>query len=303
MTRRDDLGFALLAVLWVVVALGALGLAARLAARESVATTQNRIALAHARWDAEGCIERARLLIDRALREASAEGPSGPTWLTLPERIHAAPLLGDCAVELRAVGTRLDANAADRSTLLRLFRAAGCMEAQADSLADALLDWRDDDDRPRQFGSEGPDSDDRGPRNGPFAAAAEILQVRGMTALSGIDTLLDVEPGRVSLNHAPRAVLASLPGMSEEAAARILESRAGGEWVADPAALEARLSTDARQELQRGFTALSVAAAVEPDAWLLFGRAETGGRVAVVELRLVRAGGRASVARRRSWVQ
>ncbi|NUO62128.1 MAG: hypothetical protein HOQ30_09335 [Gemmatimonadaceae bacterium] len=60
MTRR---GFALPAVLWVIVGVSAISLAGTLAARESVATAQNRVDHTRAAWRAEGCLEIARAAI------------------------------------------------------------------------------------------------------------------------------------------------------------------------------------------------------------------------------------------------
>src|SRR5688572_14206189 len=66
-------GFALLAVLWVMVSAAALGLTLSLAAREAVATARNRTAAARAMWRAEGCLERSRAAI--------ADAIAGPTFL------------------------------------------------------------------------------------------------------------------------------------------------------------------------------------------------------------------------------
>ncbi|MDB4949022.1 MAG: hypothetical protein JWM27_1671, partial [Gemmatimonadetes bacterium] len=56
--RRDSRrGFALLAVLWILVGAAALGLAVALSGRSAVAAAQNRVDLARARWAAAGCAE------------------------------------------------------------------------------------------------------------------------------------------------------------------------------------------------------------------------------------------------------
>jgi general secretion pathway protein K len=308
MTRRDERGFALVAVLWVVVAVGALALVARLAARDAVASTGNRVELARARWEAEGCAERARAAIDRALDAARTEGPYGPTWPGIDRVVAESPLTAGCAVGLEPVGATLDANRAEAETLRRLFEAAGAGAARADSLADALLDWRDADDQPRPLGAERAwYAGERrpGPRNAPFADPLELRRVRGMDRLPGADTLLGVEPGRVALNHAPAAVLGALPGLSAEAAARLIEMRQRGELLPELSALEGRLSPAGREAMLRSFPALSAATTTQPDAWVLVSRVSRGtpAVTAVIELKLVRAGARAAVVRERTWME
>jgi len=62
------------------------------------------------------------------------------------------------------------------------------------ALADAILDWLDEDDSPREFGAEQSHYRDLSPtyqpRNGPFAALDELLMIRGITPelLYGLDT-------------------------------------------------------------------------------------------------------------------
>ena len=73
MKRRR--GFALLAVLWVIVALTALAGAGVVGARTAGAVTRNRIALARARWAAEGCLAVALAGLDSVAREAQPLDP------------------------------------------------------------------------------------------------------------------------------------------------------------------------------------------------------------------------------------
>ena len=129
--------------------------------------------------------------------------------------------------------------------------------------------------------------------------------MRGFAALPGIDTLLSAEPGRVPLTHGSPAVLAALPGLGPEAAARLMEMRLRGERVAELPAFAGTLSATGREQAMRRFTELAGAVVTEPEAWILTGRGAVGSppAVSVVELRLVRAGDRAAVARRRTWTE
>jgi len=62
------------------------------------------------------------------------------------------------------------------------------------AVADAILDWLDEDDSPREFGAERPHYQELSPpyppRNGPLTALDELLMIRGVTPelLYGLDT-------------------------------------------------------------------------------------------------------------------
>jgi type II secretory pathway component PulK len=306
--RAGREGFALVSVLWVLVGVSALALAANLAAREAVDGARNRADLAVAAWAAEDCLERARAAISRALREAGHEGPGATVWGRMDAVVAASPLLAGapCGVELRAAGAALDVNAAADETVHRVLTAAGVPPARADSLVDALADWRDADDVPRSSGAERAHYAALGlggPRNAPLADVRELRRVRGWDAVPGVDTLFSTEPGRVPLTHAPSAVLAALPGLGPEAAARVVEMRERGVRISDLAVLTGSLSPSARDEAMRRYPELVGAVALEPEAWIVraAGAAGEPPAVRVVEVRLVRGADRAAVVRRRTW--
>ncbi|HEU4882497.1 MAG TPA: hypothetical protein VFT45_09640, partial [Longimicrobium sp.] len=303
-------GFALISVLWILVGIAALALAANLAGREAVASARNRADLGAAGWRAEACLERARAAIHDALAASRFEPPGATVWGRMDRVVAESSVLAgmECTVEMRASGAALDVNAADHGTLRRLFMALGRTAAGADSLADALADWRDEDDVPRPFGAEAAwyrSMRRTPPRNGPLADARELPRIRGFDALPGIDTLLSAEPGRVPLSHAPPAVVAALPGLGPEAVSRLAELRLRGERPADLAAFTQSLSPSAREEAGRRFPELVGAAVTEPEAWIVRARGGVGAppAVSVVEVRLVRAGTRAAIVRRRTWTE
>ena len=309
MTRRvrDEGGFALLAVLWVMVGVASLALLYRLAAREAVAAARNRADLTVAAWRAEGCAEAARAAISQALRAGRDEGPDSPTWAVLDRVVAADALAAGCEVRLLSAGRGLDPNTADREMLLRLLTAADVPVGAADSMADALIDWRDPDSEPRPRGAEAGWYIAAGrlpPRNGPLADVRELARVRGWDR-AGLDTLFSLEPGRIDLNRAPPAVLAALPGFTPEALSRVTEMRWRGARLGGLIELEGALSRGARESLLRHFPEASVLTTTAPDAWVLEARAREGAPpvTAVVELRLVRGGERAAVVRRRRWFE
>ena len=301
-TRR---GFALPAVLWVIVGVAAVSLAGTVAARQSVATAQNRVDHARAAWRAEGCLEVARATTADALADGDR---AAIAWTGLDSIFARSSLLADaaCTITARPAGAALDVNSAGAERLQRLFRAAGARPGEADSLTDALLDWRDGDDEPRPLGAESAwyrPHEELPPRDGPIADVAELRRIRGMSEVAGIDTLLGVDPGRIPLGRAPLAVIASLPGIGDEAVARLAELRSRGQQPGDLLAFAASLSREARAEMLARYPELVALVTTEPDAWIVTSGAKEGPRAvsASIEVRLVRAGTRAAIVRRRSW--
>jgi type II secretory pathway component PulK len=322
--RSRRAGVALIAVLWVIVGAGVIATAASLAAREAVAGARNRTALMRAQWRAEECLERVRAtLADSLASGAHDPAAAGHVWRSLDQVIATTPLPPDaaCRVGARAAGTALDVNMADGAMLRSLFMALGEGADRADSLADALLDWRDGDEFPRPRGAE------RGwylaqgrfpPRDGPFADARELERVRGLGAADapdtrdapnagrrlGLGTLLGVEPGRIPLGRAPLAVLAALPGMTRESVARVADLRAREVEIVDLVAFAGLLSPAAREALLASYSELVQLTTAEPDAWIVEAAGFDGEpRLGfVVEVRLVRAGARPAIVRRRTWI-
>ena len=305
--RTTRAGFALLAVLWAMVGIAALGMAASLSARRAVATTHNRIALVKAGWQAEGCLERARAAIAEALRDERAH-PMGPLppWRALADVVDRSSVVASraCELSVRPAGAGVDLNTADKEALDRLLAYLRIPKSQADSLRDAMLDWRDADDIARASGAEGDWYAAEGrhlPRNGPFADVRELARVRGSEVIAGRDSLWTAEPGRIPVDLAPLAVLATLPGMTEEALGRLAEQRMRGEPFHDVLRLTATLSPAARDSILTRYPELVGRVTADPDAWILTSTGRVRGVQSVLEVRLVRAGSRAAIVRRRTW--
>ena len=142
---------ALLTVLWVVAVASFVTGSMLLQSRHAVGAAQNRVSMARAAWRVEGCAAEALARVDEALGERSRGDSS---WNALDYRLAERELATGCQVSLRPVGLAVDVNTADETALRALFRAAGMRASQADSLADAILDWTDGDDTPRAFGVE-----------------------------------------------------------------------------------------------------------------------------------------------------
>ena len=304
--RRKRRGFALVAVLWILVSVAAIGTMLTTSARQSVATAQNRIDLLRASWRAEACAEAARSVIDEAIAGDNSSMGATPAWTRLNDIVLQSPLLTGCSLDLRPTGTTLDVNTADSGRIRAVLLASGQTANVADSLVDALRDWRDADHDSRAHGAEeGWYSAQMrpGPRSGPLESPDELPLVRGFDRLAGVDTLLGVEDERIYLDGAPLAVLASLPGIDAEAIAMVADSRMRGSPIGDLLSLAAALSPQARQDLLAHYPELVRLTTNTPDAWTLTSRGSAGAPplTASLELRLVKAGGRAAIVSRRSW--
>lgn len=300
------MGFALLAVLWVVTLMAGLSAVTLAVARDAVAASRNRTNLMAAAWEAEGCAERARAEIDGILAHAVGVPARTPAWRLVDTIVAGVRLPERCRVSARAAGSALDVNTATPAALAQVVRAAGLAPEFADSFAVAVVDWRDTDTVARRAGAEASWYRTRGwrsPRNGSFVHRDEVLLVRGGDRLGSVAALLDVEPGLLAIDHIPEALAAALPGFTLELGALIRDRQGRRDRSGTLLELGARLSQWSRDSLQTRFADLSAIATLDPDAWVLESSAWAGEPPieAVVELRLERAGTRAAVVRRRVW--
>jgi len=217
MSRRSRSGFALLAVLWLVVILSGAALLALSDARLALWAARNRMGLTRAKWAAEGCLE--------VLRERWAREPGVPGG-----RSFQLDLGGElwCRVAVVPNGATLDVNLADSTALRTILKAVLAVRDPEpltpvlDSLTSALLDWRDSDSVARPRGAEQEWYRSHRlpvPRNGPLADVRELLYVRGFdsTLVRNLAPYLGADPSPLDLNQAPLLVLGTLPGVTSEA--------------------------------------------------------------------------------------
>jgi hypothetical protein len=88
-------------------------------------------------------------------------------------------------------------------------------------------------------------------------------------SMPGLDSLLSPEGGRILVTRAPLAVIASLPGVTEEAVTRIASHRAAADRLPEWPQLAAELSSPSRVELMRNLLELGRLSAFSPDAWVV----------------------------------
>ncbi len=310
LTRR---GFALLAVLWILIGVSVLALAMNLAGRAAVTAANNRLNEARARWRAEGCFERVRAATTDVLASQPDGRQSATSWSAVDSALALSPLVVDagCDVSAIPVGVALNINTASAPALSALMRAEGLGGPIADSLAQSITEWRGDDTVRADRDSAQAWYAARHqvlPRFSAYADERELHRVRGfdnaIALIPALDSLLTAEPGPISLARAPAPVLASLPGFTPELITRILALRASGGSVENVSTLASGLAPDTQDSLINHLLELRSQVTGQQDNWIITVRATEGMAPpiqAVIEARLVRAGIRAGVTRRRNW--
>jgi general secretion pathway protein K len=224
-TPRKSRGVALILVMWVIaliaILLGSFALIARtenLESRHVFDTTQ-------ARYDAVAGLELAvfNLRNPDPLQRWVADGRPYDFQYE-GARVH---------VEITNESGKIDINVADSTILISLFQSIGLDLDSAETLSDAIQDWRDADNQVRPHGAEMPQyvaaGLDYGPTNRPFQTVAEVQQVLGMnyTIFKRIEPAITVFSGTRMPNpaFAPYEALMAIPGMTPELARQIIAVR------------------------------------------------------------------------------
>jgi len=253
--RRPPRGMALVLVMWVIALLTVMALALTQLQRTEHALTANQLDGARFRAQANAVLNLVALnLMTRPAvtfeEEAVVLVPDGQ-----PREIifDGARLL----LTLFNEGSKLDLNAINREQLMTLIEFAQGPENQdellRDQLADAILDWRDENDLSLLNGAEDADYAAAGLPYGaadqPFRSLEELRQVLGVSATlyAGLAPYLRVEQGGggplttfaagqapgggasgINETFAAAPVLAALHGYSFEDAERLVEERSQG---------------------------------------------------------------------------
>jgi len=258
----DRRGFALIAALWLIVAIMAVGLGFGLRARMRHLAAANAIEATRARRVADAgladCHARLVQLLGTGGAPIGRAGLIRDPWApALAQPIDTVILAsGRAVVSVRDPGARLHLNRASEEELRRLFVALRIDAGLADRLAQRIMDWRDPDDLRRPRGAERADYLEAGapvvPANGPFARLGDLRDVLGMTpeVYDSIRPYLTLEgAGRVNFMTASRPVLLALPGMSEQAAAVVLARRTTARPIRSVTDLADQLPSGARSLL------------------------------------------------------
>lgn len=260
-------GFALVAALWLLVALGSVGLQTALASRARRQAAANLLDEVRARTAVVAGTEYARSRLTAAMlgraeelraeatsqnrgrnqrRSASTSvsrlfrnsNPLEDPWREPQDLVVTEMIFGDAryALLLRDVGAALNLNSATEEMLRQFFAQGMDMDfAEADQLAQAIQDWRDEDEIPRINGGEREEYLEEEalvlPPNRDFVQVDELRHVRGMTPelyVRAAPHLTLIGDGEINLNSAPEPVLLAVPGMDSGAVTEILRLRDSG---------------------------------------------------------------------------
>lgn len=223
-TSSAQRGIALLLVLWVVALLTIIAIALTAAQRTESALAANQLAAAEFRVHAEAAIDFAALQL--MLPPPLLEGEADATDEWAPDGVERPWLFAgeNLAIAIVNEASLIDLNQAPRELIVALLGAAEVPDADAEALADAILDWRDADDLHLLNGAEDADyaaaGRPYGAKDGPFDSVEELQQVLGFdrALYRTLAPALTVDAGspEVVQDLAPPLVQAALQGISVE---------------------------------------------------------------------------------------
>jgi general secretion pathway protein K len=241
-------GVALLAALWLVVAISVVALQFSLDARDRRTLGVNASERGIERAAALGALALTQARLEQALRVA----PSGTNIMRLraadpwldADSVYSGVLDVDSipvTVRVRDLGASLNVNQMNENELRTFFQFAIGDFTIADQLAQSIMDWRDADSIPRPRGGER-DAYIKAeklalPTNAPFREVTDLAEVLGVTPeiYARVSPYLRVRgSGLININTAPPVVLRALPGMTDATLNYILQMRSQGRRISDP---------------------------------------------------------------------
>ena len=240
-------GVALLAALWLVVAIATVALQFSLEAHErrSVGLLVSERGVQRAAD--VGALALLQAKLDYALRVAptarsAAQLRASDPWLDIDSVYSGTWYIDSMPVDVQArdLGEQLNINQLTENDLQTFFSYLLKDYEKATQLAQCIMDWRDADSIPRPSGAER-DAYIKAdmlalPTNSQFREVSELRDVMGMTPeiYALVSPYLTTRgSGMVNLNTAPAPVLRVLPGMTDQILMMILELRSQGRRIAN----------------------------------------------------------------------
>lgn len=234
---RRPHGIALVLVMWVLALLTVMALGLTTAQRTNALLTSNQLEGARFRARAEAALSLTALEL---MRSGTFDELGAALWTPdgRPRRlvVEGAPL----DVTLYNEASRIELNSATREQLAVLIELAqgadGFDAVQRDQIADAILDWRDEDDLVQLNGAEDADYEAAGLTYGaadePFRSIGELRLILGMTQplyerlAPHLRVAVDQnQEQEVDERFASPEVLAALNGITMDEALRQVEQR------------------------------------------------------------------------------
>lgn len=243
---RARRGFAMIAALWLVVAIATVALYFATDARERRQLGIEAAERGRARAAALGALAMTQARLEVALEQARATGAQAQNlrasdpWLGI-DSVFGGSMYVDSVlvnVRFREPATLLNINVANEAALKAFFAFVLRDTEVANDLAASILDWRDPDSLPRINGAERDDYIKKHllvlPTNTPFREIEELIHVNAMTPeiyATVVPYLTTRGDGRININTAPEAVLRTLPGVTDDVIANILGLRSQGQRI------------------------------------------------------------------------
>lgn len=242
-------GVALLAALWLVVAIAAIALQFSIESHErrniGILASERGIQ----RAAAMGALAMLQAQMDQALRGApTGSNPviamlsSSDPWNSADARFSGPVFVDSMSVDVqvRDLGEKLNINRMNENQIQTFFSFLLTDFETSTRLSQAILDWRDADSIPRPSGAERDDYIKAErlalPTNAPFREIEELQDVMGMTPEiyeKALPYLTTHGTASVNLNTAPVPVLRALPGMTDATLNMILQLRSQGRRITD----------------------------------------------------------------------
>ena len=242
-------GVALLAALWLVVAIAAVALQFSIEAHER----RNIGILASERGIQRAAAMGALALIQAQMDQALRGAPTGTSpviamlsasdpWNNADSRWSGPVFVDSMKVDVQArdLGEKLNINRMNEVQIQTFFSFLLADFEASTKLSQAILDWRDADSIPRPSGAERDDYIKAErlalPTNAPFREIEELQDVMGMTPEiyeKAVPYLTTHGVAGVNLNTAPVPVLRALPGMTDATLNMILQLRSQGRRISD----------------------------------------------------------------------
>lgn len=236
--HRKQTGMALVMVLWFIVLLSLLAFGFSKAIRTDTMVTRNLLDNIQAKHFAAAAVEKGihgLLNLEPAVLTALINGTS----------IELS--MGDAKLSymLQDENGKLDINHASAEQIENLLLSQGVAEDTALSIADAVDDWRDENDLKQLHGAEQREYAEAGmlwmPSNAPFRSTLEMRHVMGMSPeiFEMIAPLITVygNSEKVNPQFAPRTVLEAIPGIDAVELENYVVARESLSEDEDPAAL------------------------------------------------------------------
>ena len=246
---REQKGVALLAVLWLVVALSTMGMALSYLARTEIEAAGNQIEGQRSYYLARGGIEAAVYSLARTAAPASSLADAESNEQFLPGRrwLRFDFSGGTSWVEVVPENAKLNVNLAPPEQLAALLQALGLSATESLDLAAAIVDWRS----PRASSVANAFDlyyagllEPYPARHASLEQVEDLLPVKGMSRelfygrlektsegpwqrRPPLADLLTTEAtfGGINPNYAAREVLQALPGWNENLAAAVVQAR------------------------------------------------------------------------------